>query len=125
MTKTLRKRADAYKVGFILKLAELGITPTGFAKMADGFFDVGLSSALGMGRDIAGVGAEVAGTGAKLLGEAALLAPLIVGGATGGAEALLSSPSVEDIESLRKSEIINLYRNLTNEARARMVKRHS
>jgi hypothetical protein len=117
-----RSRADAFKVGFLRKLAEMGVRPTEFFKRAE-FFDVGLSNVVGTGRDIVGTGLDLAGAGAKTLGQAALLAPLLAGAATGTAQALLSSPSPEDIESLRKSEILQLYKRLTDEIRARQQRK--
>jgi hypothetical protein len=125
MTAEERERANAYKVGFLRKLAEIGVRPDEFmerVKKAD-FLDQVTGGAVGAGRDIIGGGIDLAGTGIKALGQAAILAPLLTGAATGTASAMLSSPSTEDIESLRKAEILNLYKRLTDEVKARMARK--
>jgi hypothetical protein len=127
MTSEQRERANAYKVGFMRKLAELGVRPSQFmsaatAKRAD-FLDKLTGGAVDVGRDVIGGGVDLAGAGLKTLGQAAILAPLLTGAATGTASAMLSSPSSEDIESLRKAEILNLYRRLTEEIKARQAKK--
>jgi hypothetical protein len=127
MTAEERGRMHAYKVGFLRKLAELGVRPSAFmskamSKRAD-FLDTLTGGAVGAGREVIGGGVDLASTGIKSLGQAALLAPLLAGVATGTSSAMLSSPSAEDIEALRKAEILNLYRRLTEEVRARQARK--
>lgn len=127
MDHVKQARTAAFKVGFLRKLAEIGAQPQEFMhhlKEAQiPFLDSVFSGAIGTGRDVVGGGLGLLGEGAKLTGEAALLAPFLVGAATGTTSAMLSSPSMQDIESLRKSEILNLYRQLTREVQARNARR--
>jgi hypothetical protein len=125
MTAEERDRANAWKVGFLRKLAELGVRPNVFADRVKsaGVLDQLTGGAVGAGREVVGGGVDLAGAGLKTLGQAAILAPLLTGAATGTASALLSSPSAEDIESLRKAEILHLYRRLTEEIRARQARK--
>src|SRR5690348_10304845 len=96
------ERADAFKVGFLTKLAELGLTPSEFhqrVKLA--FIDPGslassvLSGAGEVGKAaISGIG--MAGTAAKAGLGVAAGAPLVLGAASGAADAALNAPSSED-----------------------------
>jgi hypothetical protein len=119
MTRIEREKADAYKVGFLLKLAQMGILPSEFAKRAS-LSALALvnaaSGALGSGTSLA---SEVGSVGLK----GALLAPLIVGSATGAAEGLTDAPSNEDIEFLRKKETLELYKRLSKEISLRRAMR--
>jgi hypothetical protein len=123
-----QERADAFKVGFLRKLAELGVTPHEFyttVKSAAG--DDMLSSmfmgATDIGKSLIGTGLDWAGDAAKILGGVALAAPVIAGGATGVLSGALNSPSVEDINVLRKTELLGTYKRLTQEINARRARK--
>ncbi len=107
----------AFKVGFLKKLAEVGFTPDeffGLLKSAVSPVDV-----LNAGSTVAsGVGHSLA-LGGKTMGALALGAPIVAGGALGAADAAVNAPSPDDIESLRKVEMIGLLRRLTNEVNDR------
>jgi len=117
-----RERANAFKVGFLRKVAELGMTPSEFMGMVKtamepmtalmGLGSGGLGAAWGLGQEAAKYG---------LYGAA--LAPIGVGMATGGLEAKLTSPSVEDIEALRRAELAAKYDRMTKEIRSRMARK--
>jgi len=53
------------------------------------------------------------------------LAPSLGGALTGGMEAKLTSPSVEDIEALRRAELTAKYERMTREIRSRMSRRQA
>ena len=112
------ERRDAFKVGFLTKLAELGMTPSEFYKQAaDGGFglpDLG-SLGMGLGSGLAGAGSM----GAKALLYGGIGAPLAIGGLAGAADAALNAPQAEDIEDLRRAEMIGLLRRMTGEVRNR------
>ena len=120
----LRDREWAFKAGFLCKVAELGVTPDEFHALVKaaleplmsltGIGGVGLGAAYGLGTDAARVGLYGAG-----------LAPIIGGALTGGLEAKLTSPSVEDIEALRRAELTAKYERMTREIRSRMSRRQA
>jgi hypothetical protein len=121
-------RAGAFKVGFLRKLAELGVTPDEFyasvKQAADGPGDFPSSLFMGatdVGKTLIGTGMDWAGTAAKTLGTVALAAPIVAGGATGIASGALNSPSVEDITLLRKAEMLELYKRLAQIVQDRRV----
>lgn len=116
MTTTERDRANAYKVGFMKKLAEIGALPSEFFKAASGLSALALAN---MATGAMGSGASLAGEAGKMGIQAALAAPLLAGTATGAAEGLLDAPSQEDIELLRKKELLELYKRLTEEVNLR------
>lgn len=109
---------DAFKVGFLTKLAELGLTPGEFYKAAaEGksiFPDLG-SVGMGLGGGLLEAG-KAGGQGLLALGVGA---PLALGGIAGAADAALNAPNGEDIEDLRRAELIGLLRRMTGEVRGR------
>lgn len=113
------ERHDAFKVGFLMKLAEIGMTPDEFYKQAAGVPGLGLadlgSAGMGIGSGLLGAGA----LGGKMLAGGAVGLPLILGGAAGAADAALNAPTGEDIEDLRRAEMIGLLRRMTGEVRGR------
>jgi hypothetical protein len=112
MTKAERERANAYKVGFLRKLAQLGVLPGEFHKRASGLGVLGLAN-------LAGSGMSLAGQAGKTGIETALMAPLLAGTATGALSGLSDAPSAEDIEILRQKEKLELLRRLTKEVKLR------
>ena len=123
MTKSGMQKL-AFKTGFLRGLAECGVLPSEFfAHVKRAFDPTGfMDEALDIGKSAVSGGSSMAGAGLKALGTAALAAPLAVGGASGAAEALLNAPEAEDIENLRKTELLGLYRRLTDEIKARKQK---
>lgn len=111
----------AFKVGFLKKVAELGYTPDEFFAMTKVAFDPAdlLSMAGSAGK---GLGSALS-MGGKALGAAALGAPIVAGGVLGAADAAANAPSTDDVESLRKAEMIGLLRRLTSEVSGRQQKR--
>lgn len=128
--KSASARVAAYKLGFLRKLAELGVMPEEFytcVKQAD-LGDIAGSAFMGatdVGKSLIGTGIGWAGDAAKLLGNVAMYAPLAIGGASGVAAGAMNSPSVEDIESLRKAEILELYKRMTQEVNSRRAWRQT
>lgn len=118
----LQGREWAFKAGFLCKIAELGVTPNEFHELVKaaleplmsltGLGGAGLGAAYGLGTDAARAG---------LYGAA--LAPILGGALTGGMEAKLTSPSVEDIEALRRAELTAKYERMAREIRSRMSRR--
>lgn len=107
----------AFKVGFLKKLAELGYTPDEFYELTKEAFDP--ASLLTMGGSAAkGLGSTMA-LGGKAMGAAALGVPIVAGGVLGAADAAANAPSTDDVESLRKAEMIGLLRRLTSEVSGR------
>lgn len=118
MDKTARDRAAAFKLGFLTKLAGLGITPGQFfslAKKAD-FLDPFVSGAARFGEQAAMAGV----TGAKYLAGLGLAAPIVAGGGAGLAHTLLDAPTEEDVELLQQAELEATYRRLAEEIRDRV-----
>lgn len=123
-----QERVMAFRVGFLTKLAQLGVTPTQLlervkkadltdllSSLASGTAGVGqtaLSHGLGMAGDVASTGLT-----------AAALAPVALGGLTGASAAMLDSPSLEDIDTLRQAEIAATYERLAKQIRARAARK--
>jgi len=113
----------AFKYGFFLKVAELGLTPSEFTKAA---FTGPLIAAGAAGKAAGKAGETASGAGRwgleKALGALKfgaktplILAP-IAGMLLGGAYRGLTSPSYEEPEDLRRAERVGLYRRLAREA---------
>lgn len=122
------ERAAAFKVGFLRKLAELGVTPDEFmgrVKQADleSLPDILAGGSVDVGKSAIGAGLDAARLGAKALGYSALLAPAIVGGVTGAASGYLDAPTSGDVDIMRKAELLALYERLTREAQERRLRR--
>lgn len=115
MTKVEREKANAYKVGFLTKLAQLGVLPSEFAKLAN----ISTLALLQAASGTLGSGTSLAGELGSLGLKGAVLAPIAVGAATGAAEGLVDAPSSEDIAFLRNKEKLELYKRLTREVNLR------
>lgn len=121
-------RASAFKVGFLRKLAELGVTPDEFmvrVKRAnlDDLPNAALGGAVDVGKSAIGAGLDAAGTGLKTLGYASVLAPLLLGGASGALTGHMDAPTSKDVEALRQEELLSLYERLTREVAERRARR--
>jgi len=117
-----KERRDAFKVGFLRKVAELGMTPTDFFGMVKEAM-IPLSDMMSAGTAGAGALWGLGSEAAKYGLYGAALAPLAAGVVTGGLEAKLTSPSVEDIEALRRAELAAKYDRMTKEIRSRMARK--
>jgi hypothetical protein len=115
-------RKMAFKVGFLCKLAELGVQPSEFYKAADG---------VSPGSDLYGF---VTGRTGKLFDKgidftldkalpyalaAAIGIPLVAGTVSGAVTGKLTSPISESIDDVRKKELIDTYRRLASEVKSR------
>ncbi len=116
-----KERADAFKVGFLFKLAKAGISPVEFferVKNAD-ILDPLVSGVVDVGKK----GGEMAGgmglAGLKALGLAGLALPVAAGGALGMAQSSLEAPTAKDLDTIRQAELQGLYKRLAAEVRAR------
>lgn len=118
-----------FKIGLLVKLASVGITPREFVsslilKRADGIGPMDVADKLlggfgSAGQSLLGHGLEAGSTGLKTLGTAALLAPAAIGAAAGVATERMESPDPAAAKTIQKAELIGLYRRLAREARNR------
>ena len=104
-------RVSAYKYGFFAKVAELGMLPSEFMKVADGLAE----GAGDMGRWALDKTLSAGGTAVKV---PLVLAPLL-GLLLGGSYRALTAPDYETPEELRDTERIALYKRLGREAQRR------
>lgn len=124
------ERAAAFRVGFLKKLAEAGVTPTQFlervkkADLTDLLSSI-VSGATGVGQSALSGGVGVLGDIASKGALAAGLAPVALGGVTGATSALLDAPSTEDVAALRQAELAATYRRLAQQIRARMQRKEA
>lgn len=124
-----KERVDAFKVGFLFKLAEIGVMPSQLHEMVKKAFvdpnslaSSALSGAGEVGKaSLTGLG--LAGSGAKYGLMAAAGVPIALGAASGAADAALNAPTPEDIETLRQAEMVGLYQRLSAEIRKRQAHR--
>jgi hypothetical protein len=158
----VRTRADAYKVGFLRKLAEEGMTLTDLESLMRSGVPVGLAhmsahpSLMKLNLDHMGRSAGISdqlraaltkravsgsilgdiwrpiestvGGALKALGELgylavplALAAPVAAGALTGAGHAYLTRPAEADIETLRKQQLLALYRRIAAETKAKTL----
>lgn len=116
------ERAQAFKVGFLRKVAELGMTPSEFMGMVKAAMEP-MTALMGLGAGGLGTAWGLGQEAAKYGLYGAALAPVGLGMVSGGLEAKLTSPSVEDIESLRRAELAAKYDRMAKEIRARMARK--
>jgi hypothetical protein len=128
--KTAADRAECFKLGFLAKVAELGLTPNeffSFTKNAildiDKLMDKTVGGTLDLGSSALSKGLELGGSALGTAGNLALWGPLAIGGAHGALREYLETPPAQNIDVLRKMETLGLYRRLTNEIRNRMAMR--
>lgn len=124
--RDMKQRKESFKLGFLSKIAECGLTPKEFfAACKTAFLDpMGvLEKGVGLAGTTLGHGADLAGSALGTLGTAAVAAPVAIGGASGVLRELLETPPVEDVDLLRRMEQLGLYRRLTKEIRGRMASR--
>ena len=101
-------RASAYKFGFMLKVANIGVKPSEFVKAAgEGLLEWAGDKALGAG---------------KLALTAPLVAAPLLGAAAGGGYRLATAPGYESPEDLKVLELLALYRKMTRQAKKRTEK---
>lgn len=119
MSETDTEKVAAWKVGWLRKMAEVGVRPNKVVdvlqKRADGLLDIGKSA-------IGGIAGAVPAA-AKLIGAGAVAAPLAIGGMAGAAEGYLNAPTSDDLKILQQAEMLAAYKRHTDEIRARMAQR--
>ena len=98
-------RIGAYKYGFFSKVAELGLMPSEFMKLAadDG------------GSTLSWAAEKALGAG-KTVATAPMVAAPAIGALLGGGYRLATSPKYESPEEMRELETLALYRKLTRQA---------
>ncbi len=122
-----KEKKAAFKVAFLAKLASAGITPNEWFEQLTKQSDDPLSALIGGGVDIgksalSGIASAVP-TAAKAIGAGALLAPLAIGGAAGVADGYMNAPTSDDIDIMRKAELLNALKRQTQEVRQRTAQR--
>jgi hypothetical protein len=130
-----QERVDAFKVGFLGGLADRGLLPSEFfrmAKQAAGGTDLsdpaavlssiagGISAPMGT---VAGKAMDIGASAAGTAGKALLAAPIVTGGLAGIVAERLNSPDPKAIENLQKAELIGLYRRLAVKMKERRSRR--
>ena len=130
MEKRGKDRMTAFKVGFVKKLAHLGLPPDQlFGMMKSAVTDPTdliaelMRGSAGTAKDIAGAGLSTAGTLGRYGLYGSVLAPLALGAAGGAADAYMGAPSSSDIENIRQQELVDSYKRLTREVQARRERR--
>lgn len=116
---SIEKRA-AFKVGFLIKLAEQGITPDSFFSKVANDFVTGLAD---IPRGLFSAGASAGSSALGGLGQALLHGPAYAGAALGSAHAAMEAPSESGIDALKRVEELGTLQRLTREIHARR-KRH-
>jgi hypothetical protein len=110
--KVKEARVGAFKYGYFTKVAELGLTPAEFIKLAQGDSPPG---ALSWAAD------KALGAG-KTMAMAPMVAAPILGALAGGGYRLATAPGYESPEEMRELEMIALYRKLARQALMRARK---
>ncbi len=116
------KRA-AFKVGFLMKLAEDGISPDTFFKRASSLVDSTLGGIADVPKNLWSTAMSAGSTGFGTLGGLAIQAPLYAGSALGSAHAAMEAPSDSGIKALQRVEELETLRRLTRGIHERR-KRH-
>jgi hypothetical protein len=120
------ERRLAFKVGFLSRLAEVGISPDEFHKSAAAAAAPLLMGILGggamnVGKDVAAKVHGITEGLPQLALQGLAAAPIGIGSGLGALEGLTSAPTSTDIELLNKLEMLSLYKKLTEEARSRIA----
>lgn len=112
---------EAFKVGFLRKCAELGMTEDEIGQTIKSA-NIGVDSVLNA---ITGVAKPVVEKTLQVGIPAALLAPPIAGGLAGYGASKLTDIDDTDVEELRQRELVDEYRRLTARLKQRrdMLKR--
>ena len=120
------EREQAFKYGFFTKVAELGLTPGEFAKVAITGPLVAARAAGGAGETAGGLGRWGAEKALSVL-KWGLKTPLVIapvaGMLLGGAYRGLTAPGYEAPEDLQQIERVSLYRRLAREALRKALKK--
>lgn len=120
------KRAAAFKVGFLQRLAESGIAPDQFFERLNKRADL-LDQFGGGVSDVAkklwGTGGQALQTGGNWAGNALISAPIVAGSALGMGQAVLEAPTEGSVQTLRKAEELALLERLTREIEERRRRR--
>lgn len=116
-------RVNAYKYGFFAKIAELGMLPSEFVKVAIGAGTLlGAQTAGKAVEDVSGIGKwtldKLLGAGKLAVSTPLVLGPLL-GLIAGGAYRVLTAPKYETPKELRSIERTALYKRLGREAQRR------
>lgn len=112
-------RKNAFKYGFFVKIAELGMTPSELTKLAVTGPLMAAGAVGKVGETASGLGRwslEKLLSAIALAGKAPLITAPIAGMLLGGAYRALTAPEYETPEDLKTIERIALYRRLTREA---------
>jgi hypothetical protein len=115
------EKKAAFKMGFLLCLAEKGITPDAFFKRAAD----GSQFLSGIGDVTRNVGGHAVDAGKWGLGSAVSAltqAPIVAGSALGSAHAAMEAPSESGIQALRRVEELETLNRLTREIHARRAR---
>jgi hypothetical protein len=120
-----KEREDAFKVGFLFKLAQSAVLPSELVVFlkTSGILDPLLSGAIDVGKSSVSALPGAAMGAADLAASVGIAGPPILGAAAGGLHKLLQSP-VEDTSLLQKAELADLYSRLSSEVRSRMKLRN-
>lgn len=109
----------AFKVGFLKGLAQAGVTPAEFAAAMSKNASGALAGAAGA---LLSGAASVPVPAAKALMLGGLALPVAAGAGTGAAEAILSSPVPEDMNTLRAEEMRDTYLRMARIIRERSAR---
>jgi len=136
MIDSITAKKTAFKVGFLTKLAEAGVTPNDlFEKLAvpqqgDDPGRVLIDLAKGGLGEVSHIGRQAVGglTGqmSKVPGLAAYgltALPTAIGGGLGALEQLTEAPTSLDPEVMRQAEELGLYKQLAKEIKSRVAAR--
>jgi hypothetical protein len=136
MVDSITAKKTAFKVGFLTKLAEAGVTPNDlFEKLAvpqqgDDPGRVLIDLAKGGLGEVSHIGRQAVGglTGqmSKVPGLAAYgltALPTAIGGGLGALEQLTEAPTSLDPEVMRQAEELGLYKQLAKEIKSRVAAR--
>lgn len=119
MDEMIEKRA-AFKIGFLTKLSELGITPDQlFDKVAILDSDRILSGIASLPGAAINKGMSLGGTGWDALKDLLVSGPIYAGSAAGMAHGALEAPSDSGIKSLQKVEELATLQRLSREINER------
>ena len=123
-------RRRQFKLGFLTKLAEVGMTPGEFYTRMEKAGILNLQDALLLGagtalKNRAGKVVDLVDDVPRYGAQAAIGVPAVVGGGLGLAQGLMEAPADTDVSLLHKAEQIGQYRKLTDEIRKRTQKQEA
>jgi hypothetical protein len=120
-------KREAFKIGFLAKLASVGLTPSSFVELLEkrsGFGDLitGVTDPI---KSVAELGTGlISGVGLPAAAGLFVGLPYVAGKATGALHSALTDVTPEDVERMKIEDFIGTYKQEANKIKQRLARSH-